>query len=117
MDCVSCLNPQKSMRSVQNPIADKSKKKSRLIKVNKNYKKEVIVLSVLDCMKIEWHSIYVSECTSGYDVYSYFKNYYKRPVYIDIDLNGNRYKLNEIPKIFKFIVRNPSRMCLYIYFD
>lgn len=116
MDCSSCLNPPTSMTSVQNPTTDKSNKKSELDKLNKKYKGDVIVLSVLDCMKIEWHSINVSENTSGYDVYCYFKNYYNKPLDIDIDVNGKRHTLKELKNILKFIILNPARMCLYIYF-
>jgi len=116
MDGSSCLNSPTSMTSVQNHTTDKSNKKSELVKLNKNYKGEVIVLSVLDCMKIEWHSIYVSVNTSGYDVYSYFKNYYNKPLNIDIDVNGIRRTLKELKNILNFIILNPARMCLYIYF-
>lgn len=83
---------------------------------NYSNKKEIIILSVLDCMKIEWHSIYTFKNTTGLNLYNYFKNYYNKNLDIDIDIEGSKYDLKTLEKIDNFINNKPYRMCLYINF-
>lgn len=84
---------------------------------NVNNYKELIILSVLDCMKIEWHCIYISKHATGNSIHNYFKNYYNKNLDIELDVEGLKYNLKTLNKIDNFIITEPDRMCLYINFN
>ena len=74
------------------------------------------ILSVVDCIKVEWHEFYIYPSTTGLMIHKYFEKYYNKNLDIDLDKLGHRYRLKNITDIIKYIEKNPSRMCLYIYF-
>ena len=76
---------------------------------------ELFILAVIDCLRIDWHSLYINKNTTGYIIYNYFKNYYNKELDIDLDIEGRKYKLENINSIQRYIKKNPDRMCLYIY--
>ena len=81
-----------------------------------NNKIDLIILSVIDCTRIDWHNIFIDKNTTGYKIYKYFEKYYNKYLDIDFDSNGRKHKLKSIDKIDNFILDNPFRMCVYIYF-
>ena len=55
--------------------------------------KNISVLSVIDCMKVEWHEFTIYPSTTGPMVHKYFEQYYKKKLDIDLDKLGHRYRL------------------------
>ena len=88
------------------------------INISKLYeKKELTILAVIDCMKVNWHSLYIYNNSSGRLIYNYFKNYYKKQLEIELDVDGKRFTLKNISNIDDYIKKNPDRICLYVYFN
>ena len=77
---------------------------------------KVSILSVIDCMKVEWHEFTIYPSTTGLMIHRYFEKYYNKKLDIDLDKLGDRYRLKNIIDITKYIEKNPPRICLYIYF-
>tara|TARA_A100001015_G_scaffold124949_1_gene138476 strand:+ start:4438 stop:4737 length:300 start_codon:yes stop_codon:yes gene_type:complete len=77
---------------------------------------DLIILSIIDCIRIDWHNIYIDKNTSGYVIYKYFEKHYNKHLDIDFDSNGRKHKLKRVDKIENYILDNPFRMCVYIYF-
>lgn len=80
-------------------------------------KKEIIILAVVDCMKIDWHNLYIYNNCSGRIIYNYFINYYNKSISVELDVNGERYILKTISNLDNYIEKNPDRICVYIYID
>jgi len=86
--------------------------------ISKVYEKnELTILAVIDCMKVKWHSLYIYNNCSGRLIYNYFKNYYNKPLDIEIDVDGKRYVLKTITNLNNYIKKNPDRICVYVYFN
>tara|TARA_Y100000768_G_C23789420_1_gene591890 strand:- start:53 stop:331 length:279 start_codon:yes stop_codon:yes gene_type:complete len=80
-------------------------------------KNELTILAVIDCMKVKWHSLYIYNNCSGRFIYNYFKDYYNKPITVEIDVDGKRSILKSISNLNNYIKKNPDRICVYIYFD
>ena len=80
-------------------------------------KNELIILAVIDCMKIDWHNLYIYNNCSGRLIYKYFINYYNKPISVELDIDGERYILKTISNLDNYIKKNPDRICVYIYFN
>ena len=79
-------------------------------------KNELTILAVVDSMKIDWHCLHIYNNCSGKLIYNYFKNYYNKPMSIELDVDGHRYILKTISNLDNYIKKNPDRICLYIHF-
>ena len=65
--------------------------------ISKVYNKnEIIILAVIDCMKVDWHNLYIYNNCSGRIIYNYFINYYNKTINVELDVNGQRYILKTI---------------------
>lgn len=85
--------------------------------ISKVYEKnELTILAVIDCMKVNWHSLCIYNNCSGRSIYNYFKNYYNKLLEVELDVDGKRYVLKNITNLNKYINKNPDRICVYIYF-
>lgn len=86
--------------------------------ISKVYNKnEIIILAVIDCMKVDWHNLYIYNNCSGRIIYNYFINYYNKTINVELDVNGQRYILKTISNLNNYIEKNPDRICVYIYFN
>ena len=86
--------------------------------ISKIYNKnELIILSVVDCIKVKWHCLYIYNNCSGRLIYNYFKDYYNKQINVELDVDGERYILKNITNLNNYIKKNPDRICVYIYFN